>query len=404
MSKGSLDDFAAAIARNDLTFVTSLLSNREVDANARLPPPHHAPALVHAASLGLRDIVDVLLSCGARIDDVDVRRQSACHVASVGGHSDVMRVLLAHRPNLALRNTNGETALQLIVRADPRHKGDIALQLLRAGAPLDGADRRDLCRLAAASTSAAQTLMDRGVVVRDLRAEYGTTPLHVATLRGAELAVLGKLIECGVDVNARARDTEKWTCSSYAVIADRADALRFLLEAGATTGAANGTDNDVGEPLLHTSVVRNKYTCLILVLAAGADVTARDRHGRTACCLAVRVSSGPMMSFVHAMLAVGADLEAKDENGRTSRQWLTDSGTAVDPAQVETAFREIAKVRLDFVRRRALQVCIGLQSHGLDALQMCEILVHSCGPLATLVSFHHWWAIATTVKHFHQRC
>jgi hypothetical protein len=40
------------------------------------------------------------------------------------------------------------------------------------------------------------------------------------------------------------------------------------------------------------------------------------------------------------------------------------------------AHREIVKVRLDFVRHRAWQVCIGLQSRELDALQMCEILLH----------------------------
>jgi hypothetical protein len=64
--------------------------------------------------------------------------------------------------------------------------------------------------------------------------------------------------------------------------------------------------------------------------------------------------------------------------------------------QVEMARREIAKVRLDFVRWRALEVCIGLQPLQLDALQLCEILQHSCGPVACVIAFHQWW---TTVKH-----
>jgi hypothetical protein len=55
------------------------------------------------------------------------------------------------------------------------------------------------------------------------------------------------------------------------------------------------------------------------------------------------------------------------------------------------------------VRQRALQVCVGLQSLGLDALQMCEIAQHSCGHVAHLIAFHQWWTIATTVKHFHTR-
>jgi hypothetical protein len=67
---------------------------------------------------------------------------------------------------------------------------------------------------------------------------------------------------------------------------------------------------------------------------------------------------------------------------------------------VETMRGKIAMMRLDFVRNRAIEVCIGIQPLQLDALQMCEILVHACGPLAPVISFHHWWAIATTVKHF----
>jgi hypothetical protein len=59
-----------------------------------------------------------------------------------------------------------------------------------------------------------------------------------------------------------------------------------------------------------------------------------------------------------------------------------------DVAQQATRAR-IASERLDFVRKRAFEVCVGLQSRGLDALQMCEVLVHACGPVAPIVDFHH---------------
>ena len=67
---------------------------------------------------------------------------------------------------------------------------------------------------------------------------------------------------------------------------------------------------------------------------------------------------------------------------------------------LERARRGIAKVRLDLVRHRASQVCIGLQSSRLGALEICEILLHACGPVAPSIAFHQWWSIATTVKHF----
>jgi hypothetical protein len=92
------------------------------------------------------------------------------------------------------------------------------------------------------------------------------------------------------------------------------------------------------------------------------------------------------MTIIHALLSSGADLDATNQIGDTARQLLFR--------------RDIVKLRLDFVRHRALIVCIGFQSMELDALQMCEIMLHSCGRVAPLVAFHHWWAIATTVKHF----
>jgi hypothetical protein len=49
---------------------------------------------------------------------------------------------------------------------------------------------------------------------------------------------------------------------------------------------------------------------------------------------------------------------------------------------------------------RAFQICVGLQSFRLSALQLCEILMHSFGALGSLILFHQWWVIATKVKHF----
>ena len=51
-------------------------------------------------------------------------------------------------------------------------------------------------------------------------------------------------------------------------------------------------------------------------------------------------------------------------------------------------------------RLRALQVCVGLQSLRISALEMCEILAHMFAPLESLVSFAFAWQVATTVKHF----
>ena len=107
-------------------------------------------------------------------------------------------------------------------------------------------------------------------------------------------------------------------------------------------------------------------------------------------------------TIVPWLVVIGADLDGVIDIGETPRQILADRGVQVDlsDAALERARGDIAKVRLDFVRHRAMQVCIGLQSLRLDGLQLCEILQFACGPLARLIRFHQWWKIATTVKHF----
>jgi ankyrin repeat protein len=346
------------------------------------------------------DIAELLLNAGAHVDAVDTGGWSACHVAAQECHTDVMRVLLAHRPNLALKNNEGKTALEQVFSSDcwntKRDRDDFALLCVLAGAPLD--NRADLCLLAAASTTAIQALIDRNIVISDLRDRWGSTPLHIATRDCAALTVLSKLVECGVDVDLEVHllGSNTPTCASVAVRQGNASKLRLFLLAGADVNRSNLG----GESLLHHSVGvdDHAFMCAKLLLAAGADVAARDSRGRTA--LLRAALQWPMMPFVHLMLAAGANLDAEHENDEAPGRRLAARRLTIDPEQVEMARREIAKVRLDFVRHRACQVCIGLQSRGLDALQMCEVLLHSCGPVAHLIAFHQWWKIATTVKHF----
>jgi ankyrin repeat protein len=399
MSKSCLEVFANEIERSNSIIAKSLLSRGEVDANAHLPRETNPPALVHAAAHGRVDIVEQLLNAGAHIDYVDMRGWSACHAAAVRRHTDVLRLLLARGPNLALRDVDGKTALQYAIEKPVWHNGNdndnAALLLIRAGAPLEHVDRGDLCRLAATSTTAIEVLTSHDVVVGELRDKHGRTPLHWAVHQNAHnSALLSMLVDvCGVDLEARTSSNQRESCIDVAVADCHVAALRLLLLAGADV---NSTDV---EPLLHKSVKSRgrdcDIMCLMLLLAAGADVAARDRRGRTACHHCTYERDVPMLC---AMIAAGADLDAKDDKGNTPPPLRLSRRRATE--QIEAARREIAKMRLDFVRNRAMEVCIGLQPLQLDALQMCVILELACGPLARVIAFHQWWKIATTVKHF----
>jgi ankyrin repeat protein len=400
-----LDDFSKAIESNDLSHINLLLANGSIDVNVRLRratlTPTFAPALVFAATQQRKDVVDLLLRLGARINDVDDDGCTACHIAAKG-NADMLALLLTHRPDLRLECKQGLTPLEhsLSAHGDTRH---ISIMLIEAGAPLDGVD--GLCLLAGSSMSmsAIRALIRRGVVIRELPDRCRNTALHVAARNRApdSAAVLDMLVnECAVDLEVHNAYGE--TCMHVASIRSNASALRFFIAAGANV---HSVDTYSRTPLHRVE----GDACTILLLAAGADVHVRDKFGRTACMakvqnLVIDMDCSFVRSIVNLMLAAGADLDAVDTNDESPRQRLARHQLSFDDAghseEVEAARREIAKVRLDFVRHRAWQVCVGLQSRELDALQMCEILLHACGPVAPLIPFHQWWKIATSVKHF----
>jgi hypothetical protein len=78
----------------------------------------------------------------------------------------------------------------------------------------------------------------------------------------------------------------------------------------------------------------------------------------------------------------------------------------VDPRQPDDAddrrycIAYIAPPQFELMRLRGLEICIGLQSLRLNALQLCEIMTQMFAPLECFVPFHKVWAIATTVKHW----
>jgi ankyrin repeat protein len=384
----SLEDFAEAIERGNSPIVESFISRDLVDVNVRLPRQNRPPALVHAARFGRKDVVDILLRANARVDETDEMGWTACHVAALYNRHDVLELLLAHQPNVDVTDVGGRTAFFLAVRLSDEDASSCAVMLLEAGASLERQDPAVLCQFAATSTATIQALIDRGVNVRELRTFDDSTPLHVAAWSCRDADVFEMLVKvCGIDLEARNRSDE--TCLHYAARSGNDFSLRWLLNAGADM---NCVRRDGSTPL-HNA---NLHSGAVILFAAGANVCARDSNGQTA----LHRVAWYGLTAVHSLIAAGADLDAADDAGETVRQTLARRGWTIDPDQVEAARREIAKARLDFVCHRALQVCIGLQSLELDALQMCEILLFACGPIAPLIPFHIWWTIATTVKHF----
>jgi ankyrin repeat protein len=376
--------------------VESVIMDYKMDVDADLLADNtRCNALSLAAGCGYKAIVDSLLDIGANINRVSgVSLSTACHFAALKNRCDVVDLLIGRGANVAIRNANGATALCHAV--GNRHER-LAIALINAGTPLNQPDT--LCRAATISVAVIKLLCDRLVDVGTLRDGSGNTPLHFAARRpfANESAVIDTLLnDSGVDVNARG--TGGASCAHVAAGYDRAEVLYTLIANGADV---NQADDDGCTPL-HAACDQEQYDgslpCAVLLLTAGADAHAANSRGQTACHLAALSMDGVGLL---ELLAAGADFDAPDSAGNTPRQIAADNGhTAPTAEAIEEARRRIAGGRIDHVRKRAFQVCVGLQPLGLDVLQLCEVLPLACGPLAAHVSFAVWWKIATTVKHF----
>jgi hypothetical protein len=59
--------------------------------------------------------------------------------------------------------------------------------------------------------------------------------------------------------------------------------------------------------------------------------------------------------------------------------------------------------QVGFFKARAFEVCVGLQSLNLSALETCEILEYVFAPLESLVPLHLAWRVVSAVKHLRPR-
>lgn len=213
-------------------------------------------------------------------------------------------------------------------------------------------------------------------------------------------------------------DEDDWSALSSAVLFHGDRMARALIAAGAPLDDANTVTRAAGmSPAVLQMLLDRNVDCTNLRTSDGATplhIAARRGDDvcrcttpctpttwRLACCYWRRAPT-PTWTFccstgsrvlLHGLLAVGVRgpvqcVHANPEITAVRIAWRTDD-------ELAGARRAIARTQ-----RRALQVCLGLHARGLDALQLCEILMYACGRMAPLISFHQWCAIATTVKHF----
>jgi ankyrin repeat protein len=403
------NQFTRAIQSGDAKIVAEMLADGRADANAAVHWFGTALHLVVHRDHGDITIAKLLLDAGARINDVDRIGVTPLLAAVRANAVAMVELFIACGADVALEDVNHLSPL--LVAMLKRNESNI-YALLKAGAPLGTSmnpnDAAVVCGAATLSTRVLRLMIDRREqLIGELCDVERRTPCHHLAARPdtpqADVVLRMLVNEAHIDINARNHADE--TCAHVCAMHGHTTALLAAIELGADIDAR---DRAHRTPLMQ-AVANVHMPCVYLLLAAGADASqVCGRFGETLCHFAVDPFAGISLRLTrspHQMLctaiAAGANFDAPDDRGTSARAYADKQGIRAPTEQdIIDARRLLTVAIVDRVRKRALEVCCGLQPLNLDALQTCEVLQHACVPWNATIPFHTWWTIATTVKHF----
>ncbi len=275
----------------------------DAGADLHLKNRYGATAFDVAVSRGHRRMADFLLRAGARDGG---RVQAELHAAVARGDLAAIRPAVDRGADVDALDPDGRPALEA---AAYDGKLGVVRELLALGATAEGSvGARALYRAAGdGKVEIARLLLAAGVGADAVA--FDETALAAAARSGHETMV-ELLLTAGADVERR--DDDGATALLHACDEDtgHAGVVRRLLAAGADPDAA---DEEGARPL-HRCLCERHFECARLLLSGGADPNLRA-WGASALHVATRHFDMP--ELLDDLLAAGADLEARDEEGMT---------------------------------------------------------------------------------------
>ncbi|HSR51298.1 MAG TPA: ankyrin repeat domain-containing protein [Acidobacteriota bacterium] len=331
--------------------IQAVLSGDAAQVEARLAQDdpnvagvHGRTALMHAASLGARDLAELLLAKGAQLDQEDHSGNTALFFFPAQDDPAVVELLVGRGAQVNHRNRAGWTPLvgaamlghadtvrllidegaeieevpAALIQAALKNRPQTAELLLAAGASPNPAlrDGRPLFHHVADKgwLPVLRLLLAHGVEGDQAAGKEsccpGQTPLMAAAAKGHS-DVVKTLLERGA--NPDRWNGEGWTPLHLAAREGHVDSVLHLLSAGASVDVA-GREESRAVPLL-IAVTGGLTETAQALLDHGADPNSRNRHQVTPL-MAAAYRGHPQLARL--LLERGADLEAVNQDGNTA--------------------------------------------------------------------------------------
>jgi ankyrin repeat protein len=294
-----------ASSNGRLEVVQALLAAKaNVNATRRPNSTEVDTALTLAVLNGHRDVVQSLLAAGA---DVNAGVRPPLYVAAMLNNLDMVRALLAAKPDLDWRDPMmGTTALMQAVAPWRDH-------LTRPLPPPD--DRRDIARLLVEAGANVNVTTKTGVTALMLVAEENSP---------GSLAMVQALLTAHADVNGGGTKGSAaltpisdprnlgyaaggYTALGLAASTGSVAVVQALLDANAQRAAAPSVAVNAKQPGGKTPLMiasaKGRSDIVRLLLAAKADVQAADDNGKTALMLALENNHPEMAELLRSAVA-----------------------------------------------------------------------------------------------------
>jgi ankyrin repeat protein len=202
---GPEDPFISAAQDDEMETFTALIAGRDVNLRDKRS---HTTALEHAVRNGNREMVQLLLDAGAKVNAPNEAGEVVLMMLSGESTSDLVWDLINAGADVNVKDLNGNTALIRISDAD--------------------------------SLEAVKTLIDAGAKVNE-KNKQGRTALMEAASAGLVNTVRA-LVLAGADINAK--DEDEMTALSLAVENSHSAVIRFLRSKGATEPTRSRVKNE----------------------------------------------------------------------------------------------------------------------------------------------------------------
>ncbi|KAH0543148.1 hypothetical protein FGG08_002493 [Glutinoglossum americanum] len=274
-------------------------------------------ALHTAASKGQLNIVRALVSCGFPVDLQNASGQSALHLATLDRRIHLCEYLLEAGADPLLEDDNNTTSLDIATRLDDFVLVDL---LLSTNPPLQCPSRYLATALGLGQEEVIRAFIHNGFSLRIRDASYGGTLLHAMAMISHDLSIFLRLLDEGVDVNAR----DYMGASALHVAAQKSpspEVLQLLLDAGADINAVDNSEFR-GTPLFAAILSGNILKVKILI-DGGANLFWKLSPKRTM--LHIAAQDG-IPELVELLIKRGVDVNGLDENGSTAAYYAAGGG------------------------------------------------------------------------------